>query len=271
MKNKIAIISTKGGTGKTTSALNLAVVFAERGRSVLLVDLDPQGAIGHSLAKGDTEWVGLADYLMGRAPLETAIIATKLSTLSILPRGKLDPVDIVQYEMALQSVDSIAKIIEAVDADFDCIFFDTPSGLGLVTRTALKIADFVILPLQAEPLALRSIGQTLRVIDHVKTNENESLELLGILATMVQLGEEASFNVMSTVWSGFATVFETVIPRAQVFSAASEAGLPIAFLGGRIPPEARRFEALATEIEDRIALLGGCIGETDERPQRELV
>jgi len=271
MKNKIAIVSIKGGSGKTTSALNIAVAFAEKGRSVLLVDLDPQGAIGHSLAKGDTEWIGLADCLMGRTSIDDAIINTKLPTLFILPRGKLDPIDTVEYETTLQSPNAIGKVISEIENRYDCVLFDTPSGLGMITRAALQISDFVLLPLQAEPLALRTIGQTLRVIDHVKANENESIELLGILATMARLGEETSFNVMSTIWSGFASVFETVIPRADIFAAASAAGLPVAFLGGRMPPEARRFDTLVLEIEDRIAVLGGSIGESDDRPRRELI
>lgn len=271
MANKIAIVSVKGGSGKTTTALNVSVAYAERGRRILLVDLDPQGAIGHSLAKGDTDWVGLADYMMGNATLKKAIIQTKLSKLSILPRGRLDPIDVAEYEMALQSTSSIRNICNEVENEFDCVIFDSPSGLGMVTRSALAIGDFVLIPLQAEPLSLRTVSQTLRVIDHVKNYENSSLQLLGILATMVKLEEAASLNVMKTVWEGFAAMFETFIPRADIFSTASNAGLPVAFLGGNIPPDALRFDTLVSEIEYRIAELGGAVGETNVRLQRELI
>ena len=271
MANKIAIVSVKGGSGKTTTALNASVAYAERGRGILLVDLDPQGSIGHALAKGDTDWVGLADYMMGNATLDDAIIQTKLSKLSILPRGRLDPIDVAEYEMALQSSTSMKSICQEIESDYDYIVFDTPSGLGMVTRSALSIADFVLIPLQAEPLSLRTVSQTLRVIDYVKNYENSSLQLLGILATMVNLDEEASFNVMKTVWSGFAAMFDTFIPRADIILTASNTGLPVSFLGGNIPPDALRFDTLVSEIEYRIAELLGATGEADARLQRELI
>jgi chromosome partitioning protein len=143
--------------------------------------------------------------------------------------------------------------------------------MGMITRSALSVSEFTLLPLQAEPLSLRCISQTLRVIKHVKENENPNLQLLGILATMVQLHQDSSFQIMKTVWESLTGVLETYIPRAEVFAIASDKGLPVAFLGGKYPPEALRFELLATEIKNIIQELGGITGEADERPQRELI
>ena len=271
MANIISVVSSKGGTGKTTVALNLAVALAENGENTLLVDVDPLGAVGLSLAQNDAEWTGLAEYIIKAVSLEDAVIKTKLSTLSILPRGRLDPLDIGKYEQLLQSSAVLSEVIKSVGDTFRYIIIDTPSGLGTITRAALSASTFALLPLQAESLSLRSISQTLRVISHIKESENPDLQLLGIVATMVLLHQDSSFHIMNTVWSSLSGVLETYIPRTDVYALASEKGLPVAFLGGKYPPEALRFELLATEIKNIIQELGGTTGDPDERPQRELI
>ena len=94
MARRLAIASQKGGVGKTTVALNLAVALAEKGRRTLLVDLDPQGGVGLSLAKGDAELAGLAELLMNQAEPTQAVMTTQLPGLRLLPRGRLDPTDV---------------------------------------------------------------------------------------------------------------------------------------------------------------------------------
>jgi chromosome partitioning protein len=271
MANIISVVSSKGGTGKTTVALNLAVALAEKGDNTLLIDVDPLGAVGLALARNDTEWEGLAEYIINNISLEDAIINSKLPSLSILPRGRLDPLHIGIYEEILRSSESLRKITTKLDETYRYIIIDTPSGLGNITRASLSISEYALLPLQAESLSLRSISQTLRVIAHVKETENPRLHLLGILPTMVQLHQDTSFNVMNSVWSSLPGVLETHIPRAEVFAQASEKGLPVAFMGGKYPPEALRFELLVSEIKNIIQELGGTTGEPDERPQRELI
>ena len=271
MANVIAIVSSKGGTGKTTVALNLAVALAEKGDNTLLVDIDPLGAIGLSLARSDTEWMGLAEYIIQRTPVTDSIIKTRLATLSILPRGRLDPLDISLFEGVLHSSKTLRDIISEVENKFQFIIIDTPSGLGMITRAALSACNFALLTLQAESVSLRSIQQTLRVLTHTKEVDNPRLQLLGILATMVQLHQDSSFNILKTVWASLNGVLETYIPRADVFALASEKGLPVSFLGGKYPPEALRFEMLATEIKKIVNELGGTTGEGDERTERELI
>jgi len=268
MSKIISIVSAKGGSGKTTVALNLAVALAESGVSVLLVDLDPVGAVGLSLARSDTEWRGLAEHIAEEVPLDEVIIQTKLPNLSILPRGCLDPLDMGVYEDVLRNSPSLKEIIDAVENRFQYLIVDTPSGLGSATRAALSVSTHALLPLQAEPLALRVISQTLRVLQHVKENENCELELLGILPTMVQLSRDDSFAVMHAAWASLAVVLETYVPRADIFQLASEKGLPVAFLSGRYPAEAVRFDMLASEIKNQ---LDGSTGDEDDRPQRELI
>jgi chromosome partitioning protein len=265
MSHRIVLTSSKGGTGKTTTALNLAVALAERGRNTIVVDLDPQGAIGLFLAKEDADWGGLAEVMIaGTAPSEV-LLSTSLPTLRILARGRVDPIDTCEYEIQLQDGEFLSKTLGAIEEDVDFILIDTPSGLGPVTRAALRVSHFALLPLQAEPVAFRTMGQTLRVIDHVRQHENPSLQLLGIVPTMVQLDSDPSLNVMSAVWSGFGGVLDTVIPRSEVFTEASEIGIPLSFLGGRTRPEARRFTLLSDEIEARINQMTGVEDDYEHR------
>src|SRR5262245_12161047 len=143
MARRLAIASQKGGVGKTTVALNLAVALAEKGRRALLVDLDPQGGVGLSLAKGDTELAGLAELVMKRADPSQAVMRTQLSGLRLLPRGRLDPTDVATFEHEVGDPAQLEAALSRVDGGAEVVILDTPSGLGRVTSAALAVADFV--------------------------------------------------------------------------------------------------------------------------------
>ncbi len=271
MSDRVVVASQKGGVGKTTVCLNLGVALAESGKRTLIVDLDPQGAIGLALARGETEWLGLADHLTGQAGLDQIVVQTKLPALSLLPRGRLNPLDVTTYEAALAQPEGLAPLLNAVERDFEYLILDTPSGLGRITRAALSTCEFVLVPFQAEPLALRSVSQLLLLIDHIQGSDNPCLKMLGFCPTMVELSKEGSLDVMKELWAGFSGVLDTAIPRSDAITLASSEGLPLSHLGGRLWPEARRFTLLAVEIENRIRDLGPEQGEEDERPRRELV
>lgn len=271
MTVRIAVVSQKGGVGKTTVALHLAVALAERGRRTLLADLDPQGAVGHALAVGETAWSGLAERLVRAVDTEQAVVRTRTQNLSLLPRGRLDPVDAARYEEALRAPGRLESILIEAESGQDYVLLDCVSGLGPIPRAALAVADFALVPLQAEPLALRSVGQLLRVLEHVAEDENPRLRLLGLLPTFVDLRGDVGAEVMGQVWAGFGGVLETSIPRAETFGEASLRGLPVGFLAGRVRPEARRFELLALEIEQRIAVTLDTEGAADEQPERALI
>jgi chromosome partitioning protein len=269
---RIAIVSAKGGVGKTTLALNLGLAFAEHGRSTLLVDLDPQGGIGHSLGKADQGLLGLADLMQGKAKPSDVVIATKQAGFGILPRGRLSPVHAPDFETGLRAPGVLARALAQVEQSYELVLLDTPSGLGIPTRGALAVADWVLLPVQAEPLALRSLMQALQVIDHVAKGENPKLKPLGIVATMVEKSHDPSMGVVSDLWGHFAGVVETMIPRAEVFALASASGLPVSYLGGRPSPETRRFDLLAVELEALLARAAPGTGGADAiKPRRQLV
>src|SRR3972149_5255898 len=115
MTRGLVIASQKGGVGKTTVALNLAVALAERGRRTLLVDLDPQGAIGLSLAKGDAELAGVAELLTGPLGPQDVVLETRLDGLSPLPRVRLDATDGDSYEQEVSRPDSLEQALRSCE------------------------------------------------------------------------------------------------------------------------------------------------------------
>jgi chromosome partitioning protein len=271
MARRVAIASQKGGVGKTTVALNLAVALAEKGRSTLLVDVDPQGGIGLALAKGDTELQGLAELVMGRVDASDAVLQTQLPDLRLLPRGRLDPTDVASYEEELSAPGMLEAVLDGVTEGADVVVIDTPSGLGRVTRATLALSDFALLPFQSETLALRSVVQALRVIEHVRGHENRALRLLGMLPTMVEKDSPEALAVLAEIWNGFPDALETIIPRSEVFARASEEGIPVGFLAGSTAPEARRFQLLADELVARMDRLSGKEGGDEALPARQLL
>lgn len=271
MAELIAFASTKGGTGKTTLALNLAVALAESGVGTALVDLDPQGGLAHALARDDTEWQGLADVIAGDVSPEDAMMATKVDKLGLIPRGRLNPVHCAAYEHALATTRLLRDTLEVVDDRAEFIFVDCPSGLGPVTRSALRTVDWVVLPMQAEPAAIRAASQILEVMDHLRRNEGARVRLLGVVATMVDLSSDPSVNVMRTLWRDFGGVFETVIPRAPLFVAASQEGVPVSFMTRTQRSEGQRFNQLASEFLARVHEYRSPTAEEDSFEPRQLI
>jgi chromosome partitioning protein len=272
MARRVVIASQKGGVGKTTVALNLAVALAERGRRTLLADLDPQGAVGLSLAKGDTELAGLAELLSGVVSPSEAVVATRLKGLSLLPRGRLDPVDVDSFETEVSRQGALDKAFGDCDTACDFVIVDTPSGLGRVTTAALACADFALLAFQTESLALRSVGQALKVVEHIQATRNPRLRLLGILPTLVERERPGSNTVLGEIWNGFPDALETIVPRTEAFARASALGVPVGFLGGDAgAPEARRFDLLADELEGRMKRLDGMERFHEAEPARQLL
>jgi chromosome partitioning protein len=263
MARRLAIASQKGGVGKTTVALNLAVALAEKGRRTLLVDLDPQGGVGFSLAKGDTELAGLAELLMNTAEPSQAVMSTQLSGLRLLPRGRLDPTDVAAFEQEVGDAAQLESALSRVDGGADVVLLDTPSGLGRVTSAAL--------PFQTETLSLRSVSQSLRVIEHVQSTQNPKLRLLGILPTLVERDRTSALGVLGEIWNGFPDALETIVPRAEAFARASEQGIPVSFLAGSTTPEARRFDLLADELDARMDRIRGMERPDETKPARQLL
>lgn len=248
MKLRLVIASHKGGVGKSTISLNLAVALAKAGYRTALVDTDPQGALNLSLNKGNMEFAGLVEVLWQKEPLHKVLIKSKLPNLSLLTKGRLAMKSVPQYEKLVYSNSVLEPLAKALEENHDIVLFDTPAGMGMVTRAVLRVGSHVLVPFKVDTMNLRSINQVLQVLDMVQKEENPNLSYLGMVLNMFDKDKDSSFRIAGEVWQNFPMVLDTTIPNAEIFARASELGAPIAMIGKREHPEAKRFNALAQEV-----------------------
>jgi chromosome partitioning protein len=258
----VAVASQKGGVGKTTVALNLAHAWARRGLATILVDVDPQGAIGLSLSKRLSQAPGLYDWMQGRA-LDTLLVRTRVDTLTLLPVGRMPATESQRFAAQLEDGRLLGRLADGLRA-FDVVLFDTPSGFGGATLGALRASRWVLTPVQAEPIAARTLMRTVETVGALR-REGAQLDLAGILVTMVQSEDPSSDaiadDLVRTVPSHF--MLKSRIPRDPLLLQASSAGVPVGLLKKYPPPVALAFDQLAAELEARLGLRGK---ERDDAP-----
>jgi chromosome partitioning protein len=225
----LAISNQKGGVGKTTTTVNLATAMAAVNKRVLVIDMDPQGNASTSLGIDQKHRaVNIYHVLTGEAPLDAAITPTAIPNLSIISSG----VDLVAAEIELIDLENRqARLKDALINQglvWDFILIDCPPSLGLLTLNALVAADAVMVPLQAEFLALEGISHLVKTIERVRKSFNPTLEIQGIVLTMVDKRNNLSEMVESDVREFFgAKVYTTTIPRNVRISEAPSHGKPV--------------------------------------------
>jgi chromosome partitioning protein len=248
----LAVVSQKGGVGKTTTAINLASALARRGRKTLLVDVDPQGAVRHGVGlTGVAHPAGLADVLAGSHQLQDVVLATPLPWLRVLLAGSVaDSGDHEAYHAEIARSPKLGELFARARKRGYIVVVDTPPGLGAVTRRVLAHSQHVIVPLQCEPLALQTTTQILRAVRDA-TASNKSLVLDGILLTMLEDGNAVSQRVAAYVREQLPAelLFDVAIPRTMASIDAFAAGQPVV-LRSPDDPASKAYTRLA-ELLDR--------------------
>lgn len=255
MGRVLAVVSQKGGVGKTTTSVNLAAAFARRGLKTLIVDVDPQGAVryGIGLRRGHATY-GFADYLAGDRQLREVILPTALPWLRVILAGAVsEAANHTAYHKLVAETSLLGDLLRTARERCDIVVVDTPPGLGPIVIRVLQESQHVIVPLQTESLALQTTPQILRGIQEV-ADVNPELTLDGLLLTMFESGNPAAERVAEYVRSHLPgnLVFDIVIPRSVAATEAFAAGQPVVL---RTPadPAAQAYVNLATLLVERFA------------------
>ena len=249
MAKIIAVVTQKGGVGKTTSAVNLAAAMGEMGKKCLLVDIDPQGNATSGVGVDKrTVQRSTYDLLVGDGDATNAVQATEFKNLWILPASlalagaEIEMVDVPHREKRLKA--ALAPCRE----QFDYILIDCPPALGLLTLNALVAADTFLIPAQPEYYALEGLSQLIATVRQVKRLYNPTLELEGVLFTMYDGRTHLTQQVVAEVKKFFPRrVYGTVIPRTVRLAEAPSYGRPINYYDKK-SKGAKAYAELAKEL-----------------------
>lgn len=249
----IAVTNQKGGVGKTTTAVNVAHGLAKAGHRVLLVDFDPQGNATSGLGVNKTQLTQtILDVIQGGQPIEDVVLKTNHKNLSLIPATPQLANAEVELAKAERRFTRLKQALATQADNYDFVLIDSPPSLSLLTVNGLIAADHVLLPVQAEFYAMEGLGQLLETMQLVRKGLNPTLEMLGVVVTMVDSRTSLSGQVHDEIKKHFpGKVFETVIPRNVRLAEAPSHGLPVAAYD-RWSKGARAYKALTKEILGRV-------------------
>ncbi|KUO61890.1 MAG: sporulation initiation inhibitor Soj [Gracilibacter sp. BRH_c7a] len=253
MARIIAIANQKGGVAKTTTAVNLAASLEERGKRVLLIDLDPQGnaTSGSGILKHRLTRC-IYDVIIDDEDIRNIIVDTDLTNLKVAPaRIELAGAEIELVSMMYRE-GKLAASLEGIKEDYDFILIDCPPSLGLLTLNALCAATDVLIPIQCEYYALEGLSLLVNTLDKVTRSINRDLKIIGVLLTMFDARTNLSIQVVDEVKNYFREkVFRTIVPRNVRLSEAPSHGQPISLYDNK-SRGAEVYRDLAEEVLERV-------------------
>ena len=225
----LAVANQKGGVGKTTTAINVATSLALAGRTVLLVDIDPQGNLTSGIGlKGRRAHAGtIYEALLTDADPDAFLVESQVANLAVIPADR----SLTGAEIELVSVPQrehrLRRVLEPLRARFDFIFIDCPPSLGLLTLNALVAADAVLIPLHCEYFALEGLADLIGTPHRVRGALNPGLDIEGVLLTMYDDRTNLGHLVARDIREHFKEkVFTTIIPRNVRLGEAPSHGMP---------------------------------------------
>ena len=249
----IAFANQKGGVGKTTSAVNIAASVGILGKSVLLIDLDPQGntTSGVGINKKNLKSTSY-ELLIDEIDAKQAVVETEFRNLSVIPSN----ISLAGAEFDLYQLENreyrLKKQLEAVKDNYDYIFIDCPPSLGMITVNALAAADAVIIPMQCEYYALEGLSQLMITIRKIKQLYNPELEICGILITMFNGRLILTMQIISELKKYYSDkLFKTPVSRNVKLSEAPSFGKPV-YYHDKSSKGANEYLEVAKELIERI-------------------
>lgn len=252
MERIIAVANQKGGVGKSTTAINLTACLAEKGKKVLIIDIDPQGntTSGFGLDKNDVENT-LYELLLDDIDTKQVIVKNIIENVDIIPSN----VNLSGAEIELVGVDGkeyiLKNIVDKVKEQYDFIIMDCPPSLNMLTVNALTAATSVLVPIQCEYYALEGLSQLIHTIELVKDRLNDRLEIEGVVFTMYDARTNLSLQVVENVKDHLnQNIYKTIIPRNVRLAEAPSYGQPITIYDSK-STGAESYRLLAEEVINR--------------------
>ncbi len=240
----IAILSQKGGTGKTTAVRTLTDVLSRGGLRVLAVDLDPQGNLSDYLDVPPEAQPTISEVLSGQAEIAQAIHGQVVPANLSLAETELALGGKIGRELTLR------RALEQAPEGYDVVLLDCPPSLGLLTVNALVAADFALITAEAQYFALQGVEQAMQVVEVARDSLNPSLQLLGVLLNLADMRTVHSREALVSLKEQFGEkVFDSVIRSSIAYAESAERALSI--LDHR-PDLAIDYLALAAEALGRL-------------------